>query len=96
MRDISRYAFTVLTMRANTPPGEWVGDDEAFARIYESGWREIVERHQGNSPEEYLFLDMLNMANYFLGMLTEITGKPKELFLDAVRRDYVDPDEAQS
>ncbi|MFC6707548.1 hypothetical protein [Flexivirga alba] len=85
----SRYAFMLLTMRANTPDGEWLAADHE--EVYLDGWRELVEKVGEDNANDYTRLDLLNMANYFLHFLAETSGASKESWLQSLREDYVDP-----
>jgi len=87
----ARFALAVLTMRANTPGGEWLPAD--YERHYLDGYRELRDE-QGEDTDEYLFLDMLNIAWHLLFYLETATGRPISVWLGDIRDDYVEASDA--
>jgi hypothetical protein len=89
-RDVSRLVLAVLNGRALwTEPGQWLSGpvEETYGEMWDRA-REVY----GDDEGEYLFLDMLNIANHLLGYLEGATGEPADRWLARVRDDYIEPD----
>lgn len=85
--DAARFALSVLTMRVDSPAGDWLASD--YEQIYLDRWAELHAEH-GDEADEDVFLNLLNIAEYLLGRLVEATGREPAYWLTEVRRDYVD------
>lgn len=90
--DLTRWCLALLTMRVNTPAGEWL--DDTFHRIYSDGWREAEEALGLEGASEVAILDLTNMADLLVNWLAQISGKAPAFWLSELRKHYVDPEEA--
>jgi hypothetical protein len=90
MTALTQWTFALLTMRANTPGGEWLSDD--FQEIYQDGLRESIETLGESEAGEYALLDLMNMADWLLMNLSVMSGRPKDYWLGELRKEYVDPE----
>ena len=83
-RLINRIALAMVTMRVDTPEGQWVED--TFGDAYFRLWDDAREGG-GEDYEEFLFLGVLNLASAWLQQLADVSGRPVSDWLDDVRRD---------
>lgn len=69
---IQRLATAMLTLRVNTPAGEWLsdGDHNIFASLY----KDALDAAGGDAED--LVLSMMNLAWYALMYLEELAGAP--------------------
>ncbi|MBC9735392.1 hypothetical protein [Nocardioides marmotae] len=88
---ITDWAMSLLTMRVNTPSGEWLPED--FERVYRQGWAELEGSFGASTASEMAILDLANIAMHLVDYLVAVTGEPASRWLEQVRRDYVDLDE---
>ena len=87
---ITDWAMSVLTMRVNTPSGEWLPAD--FERVYRQGWAELEAAFGADTASEMAILDLANIAMHLVDYLVAVTGQPASRWLEQVRRDYVEQD----
>lgn len=87
LKQLASWCLALITMRANTPPGEWF--NEAFEKVYADGWKEATEV-LGDEANEYALLDMMNMAELLLSWLSQFSRKPTSEWLALLRETYID------
>ena len=85
---ITAWAMSLLTMRVNTPSGEWLPAD--FEQVYRQGWAELEAAFGASTASEMAILDLANIAMHLVDYLVVVTGQPASRWLEQVRRDYVD------
>lgn len=85
--EITDWAFSLLTMRINTPGGEWLPAD--FERVYAQGWSELEGSFGAASASEAAILDLANIGMHLVDYLVAETGQPAEFWLARLHRDYV-------
>ncbi|NHC24128.1 hypothetical protein G6553_13225 [Nocardioides sp. IC4_145] len=85
---ITAWAMSLLTMRVNTPSGEWLPAD--FERVYRQGWGELEAAFGAGTASEMAILDLANIAMHLVDYLVVVTGQPASRWLEQVRRDYVE------
>lgn len=90
---VAAWAFSLLTMRANTPAGEWLPAD--FEQAYQDGWREVVDEVGESEANDEVVLDLVNMANLLLDELAELSGQPKAIWLTASRENYLNTGDSE-
>lgn len=86
--DITDWALALVTMRVDTPGGEWLPED--YQRAYVQGWAELEARFGATTASEMAILDLANIATHLVDYLVAVTGQPASVWLQQVRRDYVD------
>jgi hypothetical protein len=74
--DYEGAAVAFLTLRINTPAGEWLSD--ADLEIVRANWLQAVEVAGVGDAAEYSELAMLNIAWYALMNLAALTGKTEQ------------------
>lgn len=79
--DAHRLALAVLTMRVNTPAGQWLEgrDEDEYMAI----WRE-AERLYGEDADEDLFLAAINLGSLLVQLLADAQGVPPSVILQSV------------
>lgn len=87
---VDRIAVAMLTLRINTPPGEWLAT--ADEQVYGDMYREAASFDGG---EEYLVLSMMNLAWLALTNLAVQTGQSEQWWLQQFARDQVDEGDAR-
>lgn len=85
---IREWAFTLLTMRVNTPWGEWLPDD--FEQIYIEGWREAVDKVGEDAASDTAILTLANIAADLVQNLAIAGGATTTQILESIRRDHID------
>lgn len=86
--EITAWAFALLTMRVDTPGGEWLADD--YQRVYAQGWGELQAQFGVDTASEMAILDLANLAMHLVDYLVAVTGQPAATWLQQLRRDYVE------
>jgi hypothetical protein len=87
-KEMAELAFSLLTMRANTPPGSWVDDE--FADAYR-GVRAEARSLAGREADEDLFLSVLNLSETLLRYLAAATGIGQDQWLARLHEHYIEP-----
>ena len=87
-KEMAELAFSLLTLRANTPSGSWVDDhdSEAYQAV-----RAHARSLAGAEADEDLFLSVLNLADTVLRLLVAATGMEPEVWLARLHEDYIAP-----
>ena len=87
------YAAVVgmLTLRINTPPGEWLNDRDF--EIYAEYWRDAEAAEGEEAASEYLLLSMMNTAHLAIQYLATLTGETQEVWLQRIAIDHQAPSE---
>lgn len=94
--DYEAAVIAMLTLRLNTPSGEWLSDED-----HETFWsyeREAIAAEGAEEAGEALLLTMMNMAWYALINLASVTGESESSWLQRIAvdlRDAPDPPAAQ-
>ncbi|WKN47198.1 hypothetical protein [Nocardioides sp. Arc9.136] len=88
---ITNWAMSLLTMRVNTPSGEWLPAD--FEQVYQQGWAELESAFGASTASEMAILDLANIAMHLVDYLVAVTGQPASRWLEQVRQDYVEADD---
>jgi hypothetical protein len=87
-KQMAELALSLLTMRADTPAGEWV--DDHFGTDYEKVWTDARSLAGGEADDD-LFLSVLNLADVLLRLLVAATEVEQASWLARVRANYIDP-----
>ena len=80
--DYEGAAVAFLTLRINTPAGEWLSD--ADLEIVRANWLEAIEVDGAENAAEYSELAMMNIAWYALTNLAALTGKTEQEWLQQI------------
>ncbi len=72
---ITAWAMSLLTMRVNTPSGEWLPAD--FERVYRQGWGELEAAFGAGTASEMAILDLANIAMHLVDYLVVVTASPR-------------------
>jgi hypothetical protein len=87
-KEMAELAFSLLTLRADTPPGSWVDDHDG------DSYRAVREKARalaGTAADEDLFLSVLNLGDALLRLLVAATGMEPEVWLARLHQDYIAP-----
>jgi hypothetical protein len=87
--DYDAAVVGMLTLRINTPIGEWLSDPD-FA-VYADYYREAVAAEGEEDANEYLLLSMMNTAHLAIQYLASLTGETQEVWLQRIAIDHQAP-----
>jgi hypothetical protein len=86
-RKMASLALAVLTMRADTPAGEWL--ESTYGSTYFDIWHEARDL-AGDEADEDMFLNMLNFAATLLDYLEDETGRASAHWIERIRHEYIE------
>ena len=83
--DYTAAVVGMLTLRINTPAGDWLSDED-----HERFWRFTLDLEEADGTEdanEFLLLEMMNVAWMALAYLAEATGEAESTWLQRIALD---------
>ena len=86
--DYTSAVIAMLTLRANTPGGEWLSDGD-FS-IFETLWKEAAAADGEDTAGEYMLLEMMNAAWLAIQHLAAATGESEQVWLERIAADMHD------
>jgi hypothetical protein len=87
-KQMAEHAFSLLTLRPDTPPGEWVDEhrDPRYAAV-----REQARALAGERAEDDVLLSVLNLADVLPRYLVAATGIDHDAWLARVHDETSPP-----
>jgi len=83
--DYEAATITALTLRINTPLGEWLSDDDL--EIVSANMAEAIAASGEGWAHEYMWLAMMNTAWLALSHLERVSGESQGTWLARIARD---------
>lgn len=90
-KQMTELAFSLVTMRANTPAGKWV--DDSFGSSYQEVWAR-ARSLAGDEAGEDMLMCVLNLADGLLRFLEGATGMEQQEWLSRMHKEYIEPIDA--
>lgn len=90
-KQMTELAFSLVTMRANTPAGKWV--DDSFGSSYQEVWAR-ARSLAGDEAGEDMLMCVLNLADGLLRFLEGATGMEQQEWLSRMYKEYIEPIDA--
>jgi len=84
--DYAALVVAMLTLRINTPVGEWLNDDDV--KIYFSYQQEAIDADGEEWGNEYMLLAMMNTAWLAIQHLALLTGESESVWLQRIAQDH--------